>query len=122
MKPVASEWGTAEVAVVLTASDFSDTHTFATFVLKPNTELIFSLDPAEDYEVNPHTIDGWRMIFIDENGETLGDTDYMKTLDCLTNFAIDQNNNSILIKKLTQAELKQVFYAANGERTIQLTL
>ncbi len=121
MKPVAPEWGTAEVALILTARDFDNSHTFATFALKPDSEIIFSLDPAEDYEINPHTIDGWRMIFLSEDGETLGDADYTTALDSLKPFIIEQNNDSVLIKKLTQVELEQVFQAAGGQHTIQLT-
>lgn len=121
MKAVAPEWGTAEVAGILTASDFNDEQSFAAFALKTDSELIYSLDPAEDYEINPHTINGWRMLFFSDNGETLGDADYFVALKQLEPFTIDQNNNSILIKKLTQDELEQVYHESNGQNSIQLT-
>jgi len=121
MKAIAPEWGTAEVASVLIANDTESANPYATFALKPNTDIIYSLDPSEDYEINPNTINGWKMIFFDEGGETLGDADYFVVLDQLKPYIIEQYNNSIVTKKLTQDELEQVFQKSNGQKTIQLS-
>lgn len=121
MRAVAPEWGTAEVASVLTANDIDDEKTYAAFAIKPNTDIIYSLNPSEDYEINPNTIDGWKMIFFDEEGETMGDADYFTTLNQIKAYIIEEYNNSIVTKKLTQDELEQVFQKANGQKTIRLT-
>jgi len=120
MKTVAPEWGTAEVASVLVANDTNNAKTYATFAIRPDVDTIYSLEPSDDYEINPNTIDGWKMIFFNEEGETVGDADYFVVLAQLEPYIIEKYNNSIVTKKITPEELNQIFQNSNGQNTIQL--
>lgn len=120
MKTIAPEWGTAEVANIMSATNQASNQSFAAFTIKAGTDTIYSLKPDEDYEVNTNSIDGWKMIFLSENEEVLGDADYFTVIEQLKPYTLEQNNNSVLVRKLTSEEFKKLLEDTHAEKTVNL--
>jgi len=92
-------------------------YNFGAFTITHDLLQIFSLNPEEDYEVNPHTITDWRMLFM-PNDQTLVYANYQKVLKVLTPYILDQEHDSILVRKLSLAELEKIFQLAYA-KTLQ---
>lgn len=82
------------------------------FSITDNLPLIFSLDPARDFEVSNRDVDGWKLVFTTSNGEMLGMTGYFKALSKLKPYILDEQNGSILIRALSREELEELYYKA----------
>lgn len=120
MKIIAPEWGTAEVANIMSAANQASNQSFAVFTIKAGTDTIYSLKPDEDYEVNTNSIDGWKMIFLSDDEKILGDADYFTVIEQLKPYTLEQNNNSVLIRKLTSEELEKLLEDVHAEKTVNL--
>lgn len=121
-------WSAAQAADLLSVSNSATGEVFGAFIITHGSLQIFSLNPEDDYEVNPNTIKSWRMIFPAEDGNdapanaALGYADYFEALKALKPYTLAQENGSILIRKLSQEELKTVYDAAHGKTDNSLTL
>lgn len=91
-------WQKAEVAELLPIEGCGG------FRLKTQIYQIFSLDPEEDYEVNYHTIDGWKMMV---NQTAM---DYFAIIEALRqlNLVLDEKNGSILVDQLSAKVLAEI--------------
>lgn len=118
---LAQAWAEAQVANLTSVTDSQSGEIYAAFAITSDLLQIFSLNPEEDYEVNPNTIRSWRMIFLLE-GEVLGYADYGKTLEALEPYTLAQENGSILVQRLTKNELQKIFEVIGGKLDNSLTL
>lgn len=118
---LAQAWAKAQVANLTSVTDSQSGEIYAAFAITSDLLQIFSLNPEEDYEVNPNTIRSWRMIFLLE-GEVLGYADYGKTLEALKPYTLAQETGSILVQKLTKNELQKIFEVTGGKLDNSLTL
>ncbi len=98
-------------AIVVEPVGFADEamHTVGAFTLKSDTYTILSLSPGEDFELNTDIIQDWKIVYQSSTGEILGDADYFRTINALQKHVLDQQNSSILIDKLTDDELHELF-------------
>ena len=125
---LAEAWSTAHVANLLSVSNPETGETFGAFVITHDLLQIFSLDPEDDYEVNPNTIKSWRMIFPSEDATTapedaaLGYAEYFEALKALEPYVLARENGSILVRKLSSEELATVLEAAHGKIDNSLAL
>lgn len=114
-------WSEACVANLMSVSDPETGEVYGGFAITEGSLQIFSLDPEEDYEVNPNTITNWRMVF--SSGEdVLGYADYQATLQALEPYVLACENGSILVQKLNKTDLEQLFRLAGGQTSISLTV
>ncbi len=97
------DWNNAQVAEPI---NWDGAEHFGAFVLNTNQATIFSMTPAEDFEINTNVIQGWRLVFVDGE-EILGDLDYFVALARLKRNTLDEQNGSMLIKALSRQELQQ---------------
>lgn len=114
---LAKAWNEAHVANLMSVTDPETGSNFGAFTITHDLLQIFSLNPEADYEVNPHTITDWRMLFMPDN-HTLVYADYQEVLKTLSPFILAQENDSILVRKLSQTELEEIFRLAHG-KTLQ---
>lgn len=114
-------WSEACVANLMSVSDPETGEIYGAFAITNDLLQIFSLDPEEDYEVNPNTIVAWRMLFSTED-EALGQADYRLTLEALGPYILARENGSVLVQKLSKEDLVRVFKAAGGQISNSLVL
>ena len=82
---------------------------FGVFVLTEGTLTSFSKNPRLFYKVDNTEVDEWKLMLVSTtNNGILGDIDYYDAIKKLMKYAIDENDNNILIKKLSLEELNEV--------------
>ena len=82
---------------------------FGVFVLTEGTLTSFSKNPRLFYKVDNTEVDEWKIMAISTtNNGVLGDIDYYDAIKKLMKYVIDENDNNILIKKLSLEELNEV--------------
>ena len=60
-----------------------------------------------EYRVDGKTVENWRMMLISTTkGAIVGDADYQTALRNAEKYAVDRNQNSILVRGLSLAELE----------------
>lgn len=98
-------------AIVAEPAGFVDEemHTVGAVTLRSGVYTILSLSPGEDFELNTDIIQEWKIVFQTSENEILGDADYSRTINSLKHHVLDQQNGSLLINKLTDDELHQLF-------------
>ncbi len=97
-------WQQAEVAELMSVDGFGG------FELKANLHQIFSLDPEEDYEVNYHTIAGWRLVVNGILGDYFSCIETLRALDLV----LAEENGSILTKKIDAKKIKEILAQQKG--------
>ena len=82
---------------------------FGAFALTEGTLTSFPKNPRLLYKVDNTEIDEWKLMLVSTtNNEILGDIDYYDAIKKLMKYVIDENDNNILIKKLSLEELNEV--------------
>lgn len=82
---------------------------FGVFVLTEGTLTSFSKNPRLFYKVDNTEVDEWKLMLVSiTNNGILGDIDYYDAIKKLMKYVIDENDNNILIKKLSLEELNEV--------------
>ncbi len=82
---------------------------FGVFVLTEGTLTFFSKNPRLFYKVDNTEVDEWKLMLVSTtNNGILGDIDYYDAIKKLMKYVIDENDNNILIKKLSLEELNEV--------------
>ena len=82
---------------------------FGVFVLTEGTLTSFSKNPRLFYKVDNTEVDEWKLMLISTtNNVILGDINYYDAIKKLMKYVIDENDNIILIKKLSLEELNEV--------------
>ena len=82
---------------------------FGVFVLTEGTLTSFSKNPRLFYKVDNTEVDEWKLMLVSTtNNGILGDIDYYDAIKKLMKYDIDENDNNILIKKLSLEELNEV--------------
>lgn len=79
------------------------------FSITDGMPLIFSLDPARDFEVSDRDVEGWKLVFVTTTGDMLGMSGYFKALGKLKPYILDEQNGSILVRALTRDELEDLY-------------
>ncbi len=72
-----------------------DNQVYGSFEIIPGLTQIFSLNPSDDYEVDEHTITGWKLVY---NTEKPLSTEYFSALSKLQPYVLDTKNDSILLR------------------------
>lgn len=86
-----------------------DGNPFGVFVLTEGTLTSFSKNPRLFYKVDNTEVDEWKLMLVSTtNNGILGDIDYYDAIKKLMKYVIDENDNNILIKKLSLEELNEV--------------
>lgn len=98
-------------AIIAEPAGFADENmnTVGVFTLKSGVLTILSLSPGEDFELNTDIIQKWKIVFQNSENEILGDADYFQTINALAKHVLDQQNGSLLINRLTDDELYELF-------------
>ena len=82
---------------------------FGVFVLKEGTLTSFPKNPRLFYKVDNTEVDEWKLMLVSTtNNGILGGIDYYDAIKKLMKYVIDENDNNILIKKLSLEELNEV--------------
>ena len=82
---------------------------FGAFALTENTLTSLPKNPKALYKIDDTEVDEWKIMAISTtNNEILGDIDYYDAIKKLMKYAIDENDNNILIKGLSLEELNEV--------------
>ena len=82
---------------------------FGVFVLTEGTLTSFPKNPILFYKVDNTEVDEWKLMLVSTtNNGILGDIDYYDAIKKLMKYVIDENDNNILIKKLSLEELNEV--------------
>lgn len=117
-------WQTAPVANLLSLTNPQTKQEYGAFVITSGTPFIFSLQPTVDYEIDGREIPGWKMIFATNNNEVnelhessvIGTAGYFETIGKLKPYIIDEQNGSILVRELSEAELLDLFQKSKGKK------
>ena len=82
---------------------------FGAFALTEYTLTSFPKNPKLLYKVDNIEVDEWKLMLVSTtNNVILGDIDYYDAIKKLMKYVIDENDNNILIKKLSLEELNEV--------------
>jgi hypothetical protein len=82
---------------------------FGAFALTEGTLTSFPKNPKLLYKVDNTEVDEWKIMAISTtNNGVLGDIDYYDAIKKLMKYVIDENDNNILIKKLSLEELNEM--------------
>ena len=82
---------------------------FGAFALTENTLTSLPKNPKALYKIDDTEVDEWKLMLVSTtNNEILGDIDYYDAIKKLMKYVIDENDNNILIKKLSLEELNEV--------------
>ncbi|MCH5320340.1 MAG: DUF4299 family protein [Eubacterium sp.] len=82
---------------------------FGAVALTEGTETILLKNPQLQYKVDGNSISDWKMVFVSTSKDSIiGDADYFTALKKAEKYAIDSNENSVLIKGLSLAELESL--------------
>ena len=86
-----------------------DSKPFGAFALTEGTLTSFPKNPRLLYKVDNIEVDEWKLMLVSTtNNVILGDIDYYDAIKKLMKYVIDENDNNILIKKLSLEELNEV--------------
>ena len=86
-----------------------DGKSFGAFALTEDTLTSFPKNPKLLYKVDNIEVDEWKLMLVSTtNNGILGDIDYYEAIKKLMKYVIDENDNNILIKKLSLEELNEV--------------
>ena len=86
-----------------------DGKTFGAYALTEGTLTSFPKNPRLFYKVDKREVDEWKLMLVSTtNNGILGDIDYYDAIKKLMKYVIDENDNNILIKKLSLEELNEV--------------
>lgn len=103
-----AEWSQAKVAEPLGFVN-DDLNTVGALVLTAGVPMILSLDPGADFELNTDIIHQWKIVFQNQDGEVLGDADYLMVLKELKPYILDQQNGSILVQIPNDDDLADLY-------------
>ena len=82
---------------------------FGAFALTEGNLTSFPKNPRLFYKVDNTEVDEWKIMLVSTtNNRILGDIDYYDAIKKLMKYVIDENDNIILIKKLSLEELNDV--------------
>ena len=82
---------------------------FGVFALTEGSLTSFPKNPRLFYKVDNTEVDEWKLMLVSTtNNGILGDIDYYDAIKKLMKYVIDENDNNILIKKLSLEELNEV--------------
>ena len=105
-KKPAADWNDAYVAAPKFYRDASGSP-FGAIALTEGTETVLSRNPQAEYRVDGKTVENWRMMLISTTKDAIvGDADYQTALRTAEKYAVDRNQNSILVRGLSLAELE----------------
>ncbi len=105
-KKPAADWNDAYVAAPKFYRDASGSP-FGAIALTEGTETVLPRNPQAEYRVDGKTVENWRMMLISTTKDAIvGDADYQTALRNAEKYAVDRNQNSILVRGLSLAELE----------------
>ena len=105
-KKSAADWNDAYVAAPKFYRDASGSP-FGAIALTEGTETVLPRNPQAEYRVDGKTVENWRMMLISTTKDAIvGDADYQTALRNAEKYAVDRNQNSILVRGLSLAELE----------------
>ena len=82
---------------------------FGAIALTEGTETILPKMPQNKYAVDGEQVADWKMVLVSTTKDTIiGDCDYHKALKKLEKYALDSNENTILMKGLSLDELEAI--------------
>lgn len=102
-------WQETHVANLMAVTNPENGKEIGAFSITNDMPLIFSLDPGRDFEVSGHDVNGWKLIFVNSDGEMLGMTGYFKALGRMKPYILDEQNGSVLVRALNEDELSDLF-------------
>ena len=105
-KKAAVDWTDAYVAAPKFYRDASG-NPFGAIALTEGTETVLPRNPQAEYRVDGKPVENWRMVLISTTkDEIVGDADYQTALRNAEQYAVDRNQNAILVRGLSLAELE----------------
>lgn len=105
-KKPAADWTDAYVAAPKFYRD-SNGSPFGAIALTEGTETVLPRDPQSEYQVDGKPVENWRMVLISTTKNAMiGDADYQTALRNAEQYAVDRNQNAILVRGLSLAELE----------------
>lgn len=105
-KKPATDWNDAYVAAPKFYRDASGSP-FGAIALTEGTETVLPRNPQAEYRVDGKTVENWRMMLLSTTKDAIvGDADYQTALRNAEKYAVDRNQNSILVRGLSLAELE----------------
>ncbi|MDE6470904.1 MAG: DUF4299 domain-containing protein [Eubacterium sp.] len=82
---------------------------FGAVALTEETETILLKAPQLEYGIDGKPVSDWKMVFVSTSKDSIiGDADYFMALKKAEQYAIDSNENALLIKGLSLAELESL--------------
>lgn len=82
---------------------------FGTIALTEGTRTILPRNPQEKYTVDGKIVMEWKMVLVSTSTDcVLGDTDYLQALHKIRAYALDLEEESILVQELSLDELKSL--------------
>ena len=105
-KKPAADWNDAYVAAPKFYRDASGSP-FGVIALTEGTETVLPRNPQAEYRVDGKTVENWRMVLISTTKDAIvGDADYQTALRNAEKYALDRNQNSILVRGMSLSELE----------------
>ena len=81
---------------------------FGAFTLMEGVETILPKAPRAEHR-DGQAISGWKLVFFSISRDTvLGDAEYFSALQRIRAFALEETENAVLVKGLSNAELEQL--------------
>lgn len=83
---------------------------FGAFALTRGTDTVLPKRPQNQYLIEGKQVSQWRILFVSivKQG-VIGDSDYFTALNKLENYSSNFDENHILVRGLTLAELKDIY-------------
>lgn len=86
-----------------------DGNPFGAIALTEGTETILPKAPRERYKVDGNAVSEWKMVLVSTSKDSvIGDADYFTALKKAEKYVLDSNEDSVLIKGLSLAELESL--------------
>ena len=80
---------------------------FGAIALTEGTETVLPKNPQTEYRVDGKPVAEWRLVLVSTSKQAIiGDTDYSAALRLLSKDALDSNQNAILVRGRSLAELE----------------
>lgn len=79
---------------------------FGAIALSENTKTVLPKAPQSSYAIDSKPVTDWRLVLVvASQGGIIGDTDYFTALNKISNFIIDENNTSVLLRELSKEDM-----------------
>ena len=79
---------------------------FGVFAVNEGIETVLPVQPQLQYHPDGKTVTDWRLLLYSRTkGDTLGDVDFYDAMRILAEYAVDSNDEKVLIRALSLTEL-----------------